>query len=161
MACRILIIEDNTAKKDAIVAALPPELDCMPLHAPSIAQAYRAIEGGGLDIIILDMTFLVSQGTALAVEALAGVEILQYLNRRRNAAQVIVATQHSSFSGSEIPNIDSLEKLHEGFSRAFPKNYREVIQVNTEHDDWHLSLRRAVREAYKYVYATRTGDRGQ
>jgi CheY-like chemotaxis protein len=159
MGCRILIVEDNLAKKDAIVAALPRDLDCKPLYASSIAHAYRTIEGSELDVIILDMTFLVSRGTTLAVEPLAGVEVLQYLNRRRIAAQVIVATQHSSFSlGADVPNIESLAALHESLSNAFPRNYREVIQVNTEYDGWHSPLRRAVREAYKYVCSTRTSD---
>src|SRR5687767_3896574 len=101
----VLIVEDNAGKRAEIERALPSRYDFDPLFAPSIAQAYRAIEKKPWDLIILDMTFQVAQtpGHESAKEALAGVELLQFMARRRVSVPVIVATQHSSFSSVEMP----------------------------------------------------------
>jgi DNA-binding NtrC family response regulator len=149
----ILIVEDNSVKKAEIEKALLSSFQIDIHSTQSIAQAYRAIEGKPWDLIILDMTFQVSQstGSGLAKEPLAGIELLQYLSRKRNRVPVIVATQHTVFSSSELPSIDSIEKLNDLLRRVFPENYKAIIYVNLVEEGWKVQLCNVVRGIFEDV----------
>lgn len=144
----VLIVEDNATKRAEIEKALPPRFAFQVRSTPSIAQAYRALAGQTWDLVILDMTFQVSQsgGGELSKEALAGVELLQYMSRSRLSAPVIVATQHSSFPTPEIPGIDSIDKLHQLLADLFPANYRMTVQVDLSEEAWKARFQLAVSE---------------
>jgi CheY-like chemotaxis protein len=151
MKYTVLIVEDNAVKKAEIEKALLATFSIDFHSTQSIAQAYRAIEGKSWDLIILDMNFQVSQstGSGLAKEPLAGIELLQYLSRRKNRVPVIVATQHTVFSSSELPPIDSIEKLDNLLKRVFPENYRTTIYVNLVEEHWRAQLCSAVRSVFQ------------
>jgi CheY-like chemotaxis protein len=141
---RILLVEDNPQKQAKIEDALSGfEI----LATRSIAGAYRLISGDW-DVVVLDMTFQVGQtrGHESTKEALAGIELLQFMASRAIPIPVVVATSHSSFSSAEIPGIDSVQKLHELLKSAFPENYRETVEVNIS-EEWKSTLRTAVVRA--------------
>lgn len=143
------IIEDNNLKCKEIERALKAPL-ALDIHStPSIAQAYRALVNKEWDLVVLDMTFQVSQGGGreIAKEALAGVEILQFMARRRILSPVIVATQHTSFVAPGLPAIDSIEGLHALLTRLFPLNYRDTIHVDLSEESWKARLRLAASAA--------------
>lgn len=143
----ILIIDDSDQKREEIGKALPPGFDT-PGWAQSIAQAYRTIQAQDWDLIVLDMTFHAAQnpGQDSAKESLAGIEILQFMARRRIDIPVIVATQHASFRDA-IPEIKSIAALDKLLSKLFPKNYRETVAVDTSEESWKLHLQMAISRA--------------
>lgn len=142
----VLIVEDNVTKQNALATAMPILHEFDTNFAPSISQAYIAISRKPYDIIILDMTFQVSQsaGRETSKEAIAGIELLQYMSRRRIRSLVIVATQHTSFSTPETPGIDSIEKLDSLLSELFPANYRTTVKVDLSEDSWRTQFESAV-----------------
>ncbi|WP_395444302.1 response regulator [Caulobacter sp. UC70_42] len=147
MTYDIFIVEDNPTKHEEIKAALPSS--CIPTWTTAISQAFKILENKRWDLIILDMTFQVLSGSGneIAKEPLAGIEVLQYLKRRRIEVPVIVATQHSSFTSNERPDIDSIDKLHAMLARLFSPNYRETVRVDLSEDTWKAGLRLAVVRA--------------
>ena len=141
----LLVVEDNTTKQLAIEQAVEGN-DRKILAAQNIATAYSLISVQPWDLIILDMTFHASLGPGHESlrEPLAGLEVLQFIARQRMTTPVIVATQHSSFDSTEIPGLDSIEKLHSALSRAFPRNYKTTVAVDLFQDDWKGTLRTVV-----------------
>jgi DNA-binding NtrC family response regulator len=144
----VLIVEDNATKRGEIEKALPAPFVFDVQSTPSISQAYRAIAGKPYSLIILDMTFHVSQsaGHEMSKEAIAGIELLQFMTRRRIQAPVIVATQHTTFSTPDMPAIDSIEKLHALLIKLFPANYRMTVQVDLSEESWKTRFQAAVIE---------------
>lgn len=140
----VLIIEDNGSKLQEIRNALPPEFNA-PIANTSIAAAYRTVTTVPFHLVILDMTFQVSNegGAAVAKESLAGVEVLQYMARKRLRTPVIVATQHTTFHTPELPDIDSIAKLDDLLSELFPNNYFRTVHVDLSGEAWKQQLAEA------------------
>lgn len=147
----VLIVEDNLTKQQEIINALPPAFREGVLTTPSIANAYRSVANKPFDLVILDMTFQVSNegGGAIAKESLAGVEVLQYMARMRIRTPVIVATQHTNFHTVELPDIDSIDKLDDLLRDLFPLNYVATVHVDLSGEDWKQRLAFAAENAIR------------
>lgn len=147
----VLIVEDNATKQQEIINALPPLFRDGVFATPSIAAAYRSVANKHFDLVILDMTFQISNegGGAIAKESLAGVEVLQYMSRMRIATPVIVATQHTNFHTVELPDIDSIAKLDELLRDLFPENYVATVHVDLSGEEWKQHLAAAAESALK------------
>ncbi|MEH2480636.1 CheY-like chemotaxis protein [Nitrobacteraceae bacterium AZCC 2146] len=148
---RILIVEDNKLKGDEIAAQIRSRYDADFEFIPTISGAYAMLEHDVWDLVILDMTFQVSSGIGQAVkkEALAGLELLQYMTGKRIKYPVIVATQHTVFSQSGLLNIGSVEQLHDLLRQAFPGIYRGIVRVDLTNQSWHADLLSAVEGVLK------------
>lgn len=138
---KILVVEDNYSKLREIEKALAP-LENHVLAVRTITDAFRLVTEQEWDLIVLDMTFLVdrSAGFESGRQSMAGMELLQFIARRRFAIPVIVATQHDKFASPEIGQIDGLEALHNLLLDAFPRNYRCTVKVDQSEDSWKLRL---------------------
>ena len=145
----VFIVEDNGTKLQEIRNALPEEFqeDC--LDTPSIAWAYRALANRDFDLVILDMTFQVSNDPSnqLAKESLAGIELLQYMDRKGVTSPVIVATQHTAFHTPDLPGIESINQLDELLSDLFPVNYFTTVHVDLAGEGWKEQLAAAALQA--------------
>lgn len=146
MGYSVLIVEDNNTKRIEIENSLPSCFSYEVQATPSIAQAYRVLSIKPYDLVILDMTFQVSQGKGqeMSKEAMAGVELLQYMARSKINSPVIVATQHSVFSSPGLPTINSVGDLDDLLSALFPENYRTTVQVDLSEETWKTRLQAAV-----------------
>lgn len=151
MSVSILIVEDNQTKRTEIEKAVHLALPAEVIGVSSISQAYRSIEYKYWDLIILDMTFQVAQGMGQesAKEALAGIEILQFIARRAIKTPVVVATQHSSFSSIELPEINSIGALDQLLRELFTENYCATVEVDLSEEGWKTSLQNEVISALK------------
>jgi CheY-like chemotaxis protein len=143
----VLIVEDNAEKSKAIETIIRSQFTGRIDFAQTISSAYSQLEHHNWDLVILDMTFQVSQGLGQAVrkEALAGLEILQFMTSKNLSYPVIVATQHSSFSQVGLISLSSVEELHSLLSEAFPEIYRETITVDLTTNEWHAALLNAAK----------------
>jgi CheY-like chemotaxis protein len=143
----VLIVEDNAEKSKAIETIIRSQFTGRIDFAQTISSAYSQLEHHNWDLVILDMTFQVSQGLGQAVrkEALAGLEILQFMTSKNLSYPVIVATQHSSFSQVGLISLSSVEELHSLLSETFPEIYRETITVDLTTNEWHAALLNAAQ----------------
>jgi CheY-like chemotaxis protein len=143
----VLIVEDNAEKSKAIETIIRSQFTGRIDFAQTISSAYSQLEHHNWDLVILDMTFQVSQGLGQAVrkEALAGLEILQFMTSKNLSYPVIVATQHSSFSQVGLISLSSVEELHSLLSETFPEIYRETITVDLTTNEWHAALLNAAK----------------
>jgi len=147
MTLHILVVEDNSSKAEQIIQTVKFHYDVQPEWVPTISGAYAVLEYKQWDLVILDMTFQVSQGLGQAVrkEALAGIELLQYMSAKRLYFPVIVATQHDFFRQGGWVNIESVDDLHKMLTAAFPKQYRAVVHVDMASSDWQIELMKTMR----------------
>ena len=147
----VLIIEDSRAKATAIRECLSDvvEIDNI-VETDTILIAGQLLEGGNWSGIILDLAFHRSQQTGSILERpyLAGIEILQQMNELRVEFPVIIATQHASFLNTKYGDFHSVDALENMLSKAFPKNFRELIQVDLGSDEWRHNLISAVRRNF-------------
>jgi CheY-like chemotaxis protein len=138
----VLVVEDSAEKSKLIETVLRSQFTGRIDFAQTISSAYSQLEHHKWDLVILDMTFQVSQGLGQAVrkEPLAGLEILQFMTSKELLYPVIVATQHSVFSQVGIIHLSSVEELHSLLLETFPEIYRETIRVDLTTTDWHAAL---------------------
>lgn len=151
MKVNVLIVEDNQTKRTEIEKTVVTLLNAEVLGVSTVRQAYKSIELKPWDLIILDMTFQVTPeaGNDSAKEALAGIEILQFMGRRRIDTPVIVATQHTSFSNIEVPDINSIAELDQLLRDLFPENYRTTVEVDLSEEGWKTELQKQIIAALK------------
>jgi DNA-binding NtrC family response regulator len=144
---RVLIVEDNLQKKDAIERLLTTSYRIEARHVNSISASLPTIERESWDLVILDMTFQITTGggQALRKEALAGLEVLQFMAAKRITSPVIVATQHTVFSHGAI-NVQSVQALEALLRRSFPRVYRTTVFIDLNTDDWHAPLLDAAKD---------------
>ncbi|SPP98327.1 response regulator [Bradyrhizobium vignae] len=147
MTLSVLIVEDNSSKADQISQIVKLQYLAEPEVVPTISGAYSVLDYRKWDLVILDMTFQVSSGLGQAVrkEALAGIELLQYMSAKRLHYPVIVATQHEVFSQGGGVSISSIEDLDRNLKKAFPVQYRGIVQVDLASSNWHLELIKTMR----------------
>lgn len=147
MTLRILVVEDNSSKAEQITQTVKFHYDAVVEWVPTISGAYAVLEYNPWDLVILDMTFQVSQGLGQTVrkEAMAGIELLQYMSAKRLYFPVIVATQHDFFKQGDWVNIESMDALHQVLSSAFPKQYRAVVHVDMASSEWQIELMKTMR----------------
>jgi CheY-like chemotaxis protein len=145
----VYIVEDNASKLQEMINALPIVFRDRVMTSHAISNAYRVIANSEFDLIILDMTFQVSNegGGQIAKESLAGVEVLQYMAAKRLDTPVIVATQHTTFRTRELPEIDSIEKLDGLLKDLFPGNYFTTVHVDLSGEAWKERLAAAAVQA--------------
>jgi PleD family two-component response regulator len=148
MKLSVLVVEDNSSKADHISQIIKLGYDAEVEVVPTISGAYSVLDYRKWDLVILDMTFQVSSGLGHAVrkEALAGIELLQYMSAKRLYYPVIVATQHDFFSQGAGVNINSIEELDVNLKKAFPIHYRATVRVDLASSEWHQELTNAMRQ---------------
>lgn len=147
---KVLLIEDNPTKMRAIQTVITQSFVAEVSTASSISFAYSTLPLRTWDLVILDMTFQASQGTGreISKEALAGIEVLQYVQRMGGGAPVIVATQHTTFASKEFPEVNSLRELDVILKDAFPEVYREIVLIDLASEKWKREIRRAIRRVW-------------
>jgi CheY-like chemotaxis protein len=137
----VLIIEDNTLKEARMKDVLRsiPQLEFTVCR--SIKAAYPAVELQQWDLILLDMSFQVTQdkGTAVKNKPLAGRQILQFMRARNLTRPVIVVTQHGSFFEGST-SIESIVDLDMKLRKYFPGIYQSTVHVDLASDNWHHEL---------------------
>ncbi len=143
---KILIVEDNASKEVKVRKALAP-LGRETIWMRSITDAFRLVTEQPWELIILDMTFLVdrSAGFDSSRQSMAGVELLQFMARRRLHIPVIVATSHDAFSSAQLGTIEGVAALDDMLRDAFPEVYRATIKVDLSEDEWQTRLLGAAR----------------
>jgi DNA-binding NtrC family response regulator len=144
---RVLIVEDNLQKKEAIERLLVSRYPIEARYVNSISASLPTIERESWDLVILDMTFQITTGAghALRKEALAGLEVLQFMAAKRISSPVIVATQHTVFSHGAI-NVQTIQALDSLLKRSFPRIYRTTVFIDLNTDDWHSPLLDAAKD---------------
>jgi CheY-like chemotaxis protein len=147
MKLKVLVVEDSGSKSDSIIQIVRLHYDADVECVSTISSAYAVLNHTKWDLVILDMTFQVSQGLGQVVrkEALAGIELLQYMSAKQLNFPVIVATQHDYFSQGGWINISSIDELDALLSEAFPNQYRSTVHVDLASSDWHHELMKAMR----------------
>jgi CheY-like chemotaxis protein len=159
MKRRILVVEDNKAKQARIERIIQSRYDAAIEFVFTISGAYAVLEHRQWDLVVLDMTFQVSQGIGHAVqkEALAGIELLQYMVAKGLRYPVIVATQHDVFSHGGWMTFNSISQLHQSLAEAFPGIYKATVRVDLANSDWHEDLLSAVQKVLDAPHTKNTG----
>lgn len=150
---RVLIVEDNREKYFDLLFVLEDvsaesgiKLDST--RKATIDDVYLALPLENWDLILLDMTFEISQGEGRKVEKeqIAGIDILRHMLTEKINVPVLIVTQHSVFSGDEQFEIRSVEQLDKFCSVAFPNIYKGTIKYSALNEDWKPVLAAKIRE---------------
>jgi DNA-binding NtrC family response regulator len=151
MTKAILLIEDSEQKTRAIRGLVDdnfPEIE--------LVTTDTIIVGGKLLAdrpwlgIILDLAFQRSQnvGGQLQRPYLAGIEILQQLKETRLPIPVVITTQHASFRNTLYGDFTTTDEVRSTFQKAFPRNLKEIIEVDWAKGDWLKELNQAIRRHF-------------
>lgn len=113
---RVLVVDDQDAKFDLLKkiasSALP---DAEFVHVRNFRAAIPQLESYDWQLVILDMSFGVNDAPseASAFVELAGLQVLQHMDRADLSVPVVIYTAHTNFSNppkGNIIGVDALEK---------------------------------------------------
>ncbi len=147
MSIRIMIVEDDDNKRRQITHVIA---DAFPLASIRTARSYqgglRAIVGGDIDVVLLDMSMpsfdVTTEDDGGRSQAFAGREILRQMERRKIAVPVIVVTQFDRFG--EGDDILTLSELDAQLEQSHSRNYRGAIYYDVAVDVWKHELVQAI-----------------
>lgn len=135
---RLLIVEDDPNKLNAITAFLDQYEDIAYTCHMSYQSGMRAIASGNFDLLLLDMSMPVYDVTAHDTGGrplpMAGRDILFQLKRKKNPLKAIVVTQYEDFNGISLSKLDNILR------EEFPQNYIGSVYYNITQDNWRRDL---------------------
>lgn len=139
----LLVVEDNDFKYQQILTVLK---DVPTLRVKTFKAALPQIRTGSFSAIILDMTFQVLETTGQtdSLEALAGLQLLQYMKRIGKKTPVIVTTQHTTFHQPGTATIQGVEALDELLKAGFSGTYVGCVYM-AEGNGWEAELMQHMR----------------
>ncbi|UNK37683.1 hypothetical protein MNR02_14625 [Shinella sp. H4-D48] len=135
----LLIVEDNDFKYQQILTVL--DADTPLLRVKTFKAALPQVRTGTFSAIILDMTFQVLETTGQtdSLEALAGLQLLQYMKRIGKRTPVIVTTQHTTFHQPGTATIQGVEALDDLLKAGFSGFYIGCVYM-AEGNGWEKEL---------------------
>ena len=142
---KILLIEDDEAKRRQIVELINGEVSAGLICAASLNEAVKQVDATYFDKIVLDMSLptLNAAGRANAggrQQDLGGRSFLSYLWELSIRSSVFLVTQLKSFQ-TEDGRIMTLEELDKILSTDFPGTYVGYAYFHHSTDEWAHKLR--------------------
>lgn len=122
---KILLVEDETHKRDEMILCAREVLGRVPEIVDSVSSAVLKVMEDDYDLIILDMA-LSTFGDSAADnkkghdQAEGGVEVLRALKSSKKVAKVLIVTQYPDFyiSGNKIKLKDSPKVILERYNQV-------------------------------------------
>jgi CheY-like chemotaxis protein len=119
---RILVVDDQEAKFELLKKIARSSLpDTEFEYVRHLRAAIPLLESYPWDLVVLDMSFGVNDAPSEAsgfVE-LAGLQVLQHMDRADMKVPVIIYTAHTNFSNPPRGNIVGIEELEKWIRRYF------------------------------------------
>ena len=151
---RILVIEDDTPKLNAILSCLTEEVGiCVSnvIVAKSLTSAVHSLGAGSYDLCIVDMSIPTydfdEDRTGGEPQAKGGLDILRYIQSESDHTKAVVITQYNEFpevNGSA----STLEQLTEQLLRKFNQNLLAVLFYASQKSDWRMKLKFVIDGAF-------------
>ncbi|WP_224702709.1 hypothetical protein [Devosia aquimaris] len=137
---RVLIVEDNIQKANAITFALKAAFGELAyiLLVNTVSVAMVVLTAERWDGVVLDLSFQRASGMKEGIDRpqLAGVKVLQQLDEMRIGVPVLIATQHSSFVDTEFGDFHSVHEVATTLEEIFTDNLRGVVEVDLSSTEW-------------------------
>ncbi|WP_447778047.1 response regulator [Variovorax boronicumulans] len=139
MTKRVLLVEDDSPKRNQIVAVLQ-SISCEISYAHSVNGAIRRLDDQAFDCILLDMSLPTFNEGDLASSSgrqqdIGGRQILTYIWELEIDAKVLLVTQLPGFKTEKGNNV-KLKDLHEELKESFPELYGGFVYFNHTTDAW-------------------------
>ncbi|MDO9331095.1 MAG: response regulator [Pseudomonas sp.] len=150
---KILVVEDDKPKLNAIVSFLREELKIISIAtAKSLTSAVQEISTSTYDMCIVDMSiptydFDVDKLGGGLPQSFGGKDILRFLESEAPDTKAIIVTQYSEFSDGN-GSAQTLEILTEQLLRKFRSNLLAVLFYASQKSDWRTKLRLAIIGEY-------------
>lgn len=121
---KILLVEDETHKRDEIIQCVKDVYDFSPEIVDSVSSAVLEVMQADYDLIILDMalpTFGESADDKKKGhdQAQGGIEVLRALKLSKKATKIIIVTQYPDFyiGGTKVKLKDSPKVIKEKYAQ--------------------------------------------
>jgi CheY-like chemotaxis protein len=152
MTFNILLVEDDENKRNQIGGFISEMYrPAVITYARSLQSGVKAVIGGGIDLIILDMTMptfdISTEDEGGRPQIYAGRELLRQMDRRRMRTPVVVVTQFNKF-GEGKESLD-LGELDEQLRESHPHTYRGVVYYDAAVEGWKKSLEKLINSVCK------------
>lgn len=139
MSKQVLLVEDDSPKRNQIVAALQ-SVSCGITYAHSVNEAIRRLDDQLFDCILLDMSLPTFNEGDIASSSgrqqdTGGRQILTYIWELEIDTKVLLVTQLPGFKTEKGNNV-KLKDLHEELKENFPKLYGGFVYFNHTTDAW-------------------------
>lgn len=144
---KILIVEDNEVKYKQITSVVSAREQTEVIWVKTLKRAHPQIRHGDFGLVILDMTFQVLEmpGRSYSIEALAGLQLLQYMKRIKRRIPVIVTTQHAKFEQPGYKTINGIRSLDLMLRGQFSDFYIGCVPF-AENNGWEVQLIKMMEE---------------
>ncbi|RUO37779.1 hypothetical protein CWE13_07495 [Aliidiomarina shirensis] len=148
---RILLVEDNTHKKDKVGEVLRlgfPNADID--FAYSYSSALKKIKDINFDVAVLDMSLPTFDRSSIdnsggQPKPYAGLEIARKIEHKRLSIKFLFLSQHSTFS--ENPSLKNLSDIHREAQRKYPSLYLGCISYSGFQTSWKDELISLINKA--------------
>lgn len=140
---KILIVEDDPFKMDAIAAVIEPLVTGEPIsRATSLQSAISALETQSFDFVILDMAIPSHTSEFGAIDTysqpVGGLDVLLSLAFEERTERVAILTQYPTVEYDR--RHVRLEDLKPILERDDVTNVADVIRFEEDRDDWKTRL---------------------
>ncbi len=138
---RILIVEDDAFKLNAIEVAIGIRWNAAIETATSLRAAMTRLEGSVYDFVVLDMAIPSHTSDAGAVDTysqpVGGLDVLLFLAEHGRSERVAILTQHPTieYDRRHVPLRDMVRTLH---ADGIPNAVEAILF--TETGDWRAHL---------------------
>lgn len=143
---KILLVEDNPAKRAAISSFLSKEFPEDTLEeADSLILGLRFARDFEPDFILLDMSLPnhppKDRGShATDMRPFAGTEFLRRLKRMKFPTKVLIVSMFETFGVA--PNLTTLQGLSQEMAEKYPEIYLSAIHYSTSDDEWQTHVKK-------------------
>lgn len=150
MTFNVLLVEDDENKRNQIGGFISAKyIAASVTYARSLQSGVKAVIGGGIDLVILDMTMptfdISTEDEGGRPQIYAGREVLRQMDRRRVMTPVIVVTQFDKFGEGE--EALDLSELDEQLKEAHPHTYRGVVYYDAAVEGWKRALEKLINSS--------------
>lgn len=145
MVKKILFIEDNNIKANAIIAMLKNHYECEIVWKESFRTGIKNAIEGNYDLLLLDMSLTNWERNVTLnnnSEKFGGITILREMKRKCVSNPTIVITMFNEFGvGDSFVDLTHLDKL---LKSDFPEIYKGYIKYMSNEKKWENELSKLI-----------------
>lgn len=145
---KILIIEDDNPKLDAITQCLREELQIHNIvSAKSLTSAIQRLESDRFDLCIVDMSIPTydfdADRTGGEPQSKGGIDVLRYIQSETEATKAIIITQYDEFTDGN-GSASTLDYLTAHLLKKFKNTLVSVLFYASQRSDWRNKLKLSI-----------------
>ena len=151
MLLKILVVEDDESKREAIRAVLSKQKKKTEVvFAHSVRKAIDCLCESNFDLVVADMSLptydIQTRERGGTPRPFGGIEVFEYLERIENPIPVVVVTSYPILTDGKksLSYVDLQNQL----SKEFPENYIGLVYYDSTYADWEHAFSKILNQNF-------------